>query len=252
MIKRSIFPVGGEPPAYPGDLKIMSQGSGVRLLQELLVLQEFPVLVDGVMGKGTLGALQAFAKKSKQLMDECLNNGVWTYLILPMLNCLVELPQAKSLEATALSYAQRHLNAGAREIPPNTGPWVRLYCGGKDGRPYAWCAGFVSFCIRQAAIVHKVRGVPNSLSSTVIANWGKRQGLLVSDAFGIAPGALFVVPGKRGYVHIGFVKEQLGRSIVTIEGNSNEAGSAEGIKVIERVRLLSTVDVIMGYSPEGK
>src|SRR5438046_1958426 len=61
-------------------------------------------------------------------------------------------PNGRTLGQLALAYAQQHLKQSPREVgKPNCGPWVRLYMDGNEGEQWFWCAGFATFCIRQAS-----------------------------------------------------------------------------------------------------
>lgn len=59
---------------------------------------------------------------------------------------------SEPLNTAIVTYAQAHLAQHPREIwwtEPLA--WVRLYMQGNDGTAWAWCAGFVTFLMNQAA-----------------------------------------------------------------------------------------------------
>src|SRR5262245_66632252 len=59
--------------------------------------------------------------------------------------------RGRSLGDVVVAYAQQHLAQHPLEIGgQNKGPWVRLYMDGNEGTPWAWCAGFACFCLKQA------------------------------------------------------------------------------------------------------
>ena len=79
----------------------------------------------------------------------------------------------------------------------------------------------------------------------VLDHWDKagRRGVsriatarAVQDPGLVQPGHIFIIdtgaPGGGG--HTGLVVEVVGGKLVTVEGNTNDAGSAEGIGVFER------------------
>jgi hypothetical protein len=50
----------------------------------------------------------------------------------------------------------------------------------------------------------------------------------------VAPGQIFVLDYGRGVGHMGLIAAIRGGKLVTIEGNTNDGGSREGIGVFER------------------
>jgi len=109
---------------------------------------------------------------------------------------------------------------------------------------FAWCAAFVYFCFNEAA---KNLGRKNPVIKTagVLDHWerAERKGIpevsaakVVVDPSLVRPGQIFVIdvgdPGGAG--HTGFVEEVAAGKLVTIEGNTNDGGSAEGIGVFRR------------------
>lgn len=126
-----------------------------------------------------------------------------------------------------------------REDPvgSNWGPEVRKYleyCGIR--RPAWWCAAFVSYEINQAAQRAGIRSSwPRFANCVDIFKWGQRHDLLL-DAPGIP--SVMLIPGTdRLYQHTGFVVSYDGRrTIETVEGNSNNSGSRNGIGVFRLTR----------------
>jgi hypothetical protein len=122
-------------------------------------------------------------------------------------------------------------------IGSNTGPEVRQYleyCGIHE--PAWWCAAFVSFQINQGSLRAQIPSNWRALANCVdIFNWAKKHNLLLSE-----PGvpSVMLIPGnprkhQRKYAHTGFVVEYDSRTqmITTVEGNSNNDGSNNGIGV---------------------
>jgi hypothetical protein len=109
---------------------------------------------------------------------------------------------------------------------------------------HAWCAAFVFFCFDEAA---KALGGPNPVVKTagVLDHWAKAgaggvpritRSKAVQNPGLVQPGQIFIIdvgaPGGGG--HTGLVVEVAAGKLVTIEGNTNEGGSAEGIGVFRR------------------
>jgi hypothetical protein len=54
-------------------------------------------------------------------------------------------------------------------------------------------------------------------------------------------GSIFIIDFGKGLGHTGFVVSVVGDVIHTIEGNTNDDGSREGIGVFARVRKTNTI-----------
>ena len=133
---------------------------------------------------------------------------------------------------------------GTREVPlgSNRGRRVEFYlrsCGLGPGNP--WCAAFVYAMAHSAAeSLSLVNPYLRSGFCPHIAGWAKDEGILSAQP---VPGATFLAYGRVGKVfrarHTGFVTAVSGDGVFsTVEGNSNAAGSREGIGVF---RLKRTV-----------
>ncbi len=107
--------------------------------------------------------------------------------------------------------------------------------------PAPWCMAFVYWCFEQAA---KELGVPNPVPRTggVAKCWSdaKDKRVLMPQK-----GDLFVMLNPNGTGHIGFVDNVPGLTFSTIEGNTNEAGSREGVMVRARERMVG--NTIKGF-----
>ena len=121
---------------------------------------------------------------------------------------------------------------------------------GLQGLP--WCAGFVSFILRQASNNIGVRvPVETSFSCDRFAISAKEKGLFregrdIADKSIIGPGALFLCgKSKNDWIHIGIVTRAESEEFYTIEGNSNDAGNIDGHEVCERIRGYANKDFIL-------
>jgi hypothetical protein len=151
------------------------------------------------------------------------------------------------LLAQAITIARSQI--GVMEQPPgsNRGPQVDEYVrrvGLSPAGRFAWCAAFLYFCFDEAALA-QARANPVVKTAGVLDHWetAGRRGVpritsarAVQDPGLVQPGHIFIIdtgaPGGGG--HTGLVVEVLGGKVVTIEGNTNDAGSAEGVGVFER------------------
>jgi hypothetical protein len=152
--------------------------------------------------------------------------------------------------------ATRHLAAKAREVGgDNCGPWVRLYTGGREGTEWKWCGGFVSFILKQAtAELQSTMPVPGSLSCDSLAAQGESAGRLIRGTT-LGPcgswaslGSAFIFLVRRtdsdwSYTGLGFGGSP--DHFDTIEGNTNDDGSANGYEVAARVRSAKDKDFIV-------
>jgi hypothetical protein len=152
-------------------------------------------------------------------------------------------PQVFLLEALQVAASQ----VGVLEEPPgsNRGPQVDEYIttiGLDPAGQHPWCAAFVYFCFNEAA---KMRNVPNPAIKTasVLDHWNKagRRGvprLLTMEAVNnpalVKSGMIFVISAGGGKGHTGLVEAVTGGKLKTVEGNTNDGGSREGIGVFRR------------------
>lgn len=148
-----------------------------------------------------------------------------------------------ALALAALEAARKEI--GTVEVPlgSNNGPKVRQYLAAVGlGAGYAWCMAFVYWCF--------AKNTSNPLLKTggVLAQFHQIKGkqiykLDARDApitpAQILPGDIFILAFNHGQGHTGFVDKVTGSSITTIEGNTNQGGSQEGIGVFARRRKIS-------------
>jgi len=129
------------------------------------------------------------------------------------------------------------------ELPQNRGAAVARYLKSVGlGEGYPWCMAFIYWCVDVAA---KRLGVDNPLVKTggVLYQWTHSTlQKLPPRASNLMPGDIFIIDTGSGHGHAGFVKEIHGGYITTIEGNSNDNGSREGVEVVQRERAISEIN----------
>lgn len=122
-----------------------------------------------------------------------------------------------------------------REEQVNRGYWVTRFLAGVGlGPGYAWCAAFVTYCIRQAGYTGDLPKGAAAVQNWV--TWAKATGRLVKSPSRGDLGFL----SATGPSHIFFVvsvDERLGVAR-TIEGNTNAEGAREGNGVFRRTRKI--------------
>ena len=147
---------------------------------------------------------------------------------------------------------------GVREKQPNSGIAVEEYLCYVDlpkGNP--WCAAFVCWVYGKAGVVNPKSGWSPDLfpRSKVIWSKGVESGKWkvighaqtldlrpqISDIFGL------YFPEKGRIAHVGFIDQWDGTWLITVEGNTNDAGSREGDGVYRKKRLVRTVYKVARY-----
>ena len=244
--------------------------TGVVRLQEWLVTRGYRIwadprnapAIDGDFGPGTQAGVEAFARDNG--LAPVVDDRFWLRLTSPMLAASSFRPTSRELGAAIVQVAQAHLLQQPREARAivdgrlvgvdNTGPWPRAYLG--PSLPAPWCQGFVNRIRDQAAAA---LGVTLEVPSTVGGQFSlwvpnfveahRRLGKLRhgnSLAGPVAPGSMFFGPGYVGgqasHIHVGIVAEFNGASVVTVEGNTNDDGSANGWLVCKRARATAALD----------
>lgn len=240
-----------DPPALP--LRQGARGIAVQRVQEWLGLHGFGVAIDGDFGPATARAMAAFETRPD------VDLAGWNALTHDLATASYAAPAAFGFTVRAI--AQGHLHARAREIGgDNRGPWVRHYCRGQS---VAWCQGFASTMWADAA---HLLGQASPLDLDLDGIWclfvprmvqeAKAKGLFmpggICDPALISPGSMFFLRGGAyGYLHVGLVEAvHADRTMTTLEGNTNEDGSANGYEVARRTRTISSCDYAV--LPEAK
>ncbi|SRR6266496_2519915 len=159
-------------PTYPAhvtkqlafDVVILKGHKGLKVqrVQEWLSLQDCPTPIDGDFGDATEKCVKDFQQSNGMSATGAVNKGTWGALTEPLHNALspIELPAGSSIAEAMLRVAKQHLAQHPAEIGgENRGPWVRIYMGGNQGKEWPWCAGFISFVMKQACMVLE-RSIP--------------------------------------------------------------------------------------------
>jgi len=149
------------------------------------------------------------------------------------------------LSGRALQIAVGQLGQQEKPLGSNWGEPVKAYLKSVGiGFPASWCMAFVYWCFREAAVQ---LSVPNPLVKTggVLAAWNKadrKYRVTVPEV-----GDIFIMDFGKGLGHTGIVERVDGNHIHTIEGNSNDTGSREGIEVVRKIRSISKIKGFLRY-----
>ena len=235
-------------------VKSGDRGRDVKLTQEWLNFHGFGTAIDAEFGPATELCLKRFQSQAALPESGIADPLTQQALLAPLAAATANIAAgSKTLGALVVSYARQHLQQHPIEIGgENSGPWVRLYMDGNEGRPWPWCAGFTSFVLRQAA---KTLGVPmphpfafgcDFLAGVAQGNGRFLRAKSASELATVKPGYLFLVR-KTGnnWSHIGIVEAVQGDAMLTIEGNTNDSGSAEGFEVCRRTRGIKDKDYLI-------
>ena len=141
---------------------------------------------------------------------------------------------------------------GVIEQPPlsNRGPQVDQYLRtvglDPEGQHYSWCMAFVYWCFNEAA---KSLGTKNPMLKLAgcLNQWtsAKCPKIDMDDAVNdpslVKPGFIFIIDHGHGNGHTGLVESVNGGMITTLEGNTNNDGSANGYGVLRLTRKIAKI-----------
>ena len=235
----------------------------VQRVQEWLTLGGSPTDIDGDFGPATEAAVRDFQRRWGIPDTGTVGERTWAKLTSSMRAALapIEAADGDPIHEVVLKVARAHLAARPRELrvrgQGNSGPWVRLYMHGREGDDQPWCAGFACHVIAQAAHATGAEKppIPRQVGVDALvrdAEKGKR--FLPGEGMGanarvarIPGGALFVVRGEApsDWTHVGIVARVEPEAFSTIEGNTNDKGSREGVEVCTRTRSYAGKDFIL-------
>jgi hypothetical protein len=237
---------------FEQDVAEGQRGPAVRRVQEWLTFHGCGVAIDADFGGVTKRAVQKFQGQVGFPASGIVDRQTFTRLVQPMRSVLSLTPtRTNSLEQVVIDSARLHLAQHPIEIGgQNRGPWVRLYMEGREGTDWAWCAGFVTFVVRQAVeLMNRQMPIAGSFSCDSLASQARSAGLFVSEGEAtpgvMDPGTIFLV--KRtptDWTHTGFVTHLERTAFDTIEGNTNDDGHREGFEVCARSRGFKDKDFI--------
>jgi len=162
------------------------------------------------------------------------------------------------LQDLALAEAQDFL-ATVEVGGDNRGPAVELFQKlGGDTVGEAWCADFVNAVVQIATGKKNERSPLEAIRRQAYVqdyvDWANREGRII-PAHHAEPGDLFALlfPSKGRYAHIGFVFDPpRDGQFSTIEGNTDDEASREGIKVASRVRDVTDGTVFFTWAREAR
>ncbi len=224
----------------------------VRAMQrQLNALGCGPIEEDGKFGSRTATAVKLFQSRFTDAdglplkVDGKVGSLTWRALF-----GRPAVPPAESANDPLLRAALRVAagEIGVMENPPgsNRGTKVDEYLRAVGIDPtkgsFAWCAAFVYWSFARACAGLE-RENPVVRTAGVLDHWAKaaRKGInripqsaALDNPALVRPGHIFVLGVGGGAGHTGLVERVADGKLVTIEGNTNDGGSREGIGVFRR------------------
>lgn len=256
MIKKSYL----DEINLPVVLRVGAKGPYVKRVQEWINLRHtvdprwnYVLTADGEFGGVTERVIKLFQKAVGLDDDGVVGRNTYLQLVNPLVKAYTLIPGITEVRPLVVAYALQHLASHPMELNnSNLGPWVRAYMDGHDGSNWPWCMGFVQTILDQAfsTLGKDYRAVMvQAWGCDTVGEFGKKNKRLLSyetikdnPAASVKPGDAFLIRKKEGYGwrHTGLVESVAGTVLHTIEGNTNDEGSAEGYEACKRNRDLRT------------
>lgn len=256
------------PVHFPGhvvSLRDPDRASVTLIQKRLNQLGCGPVGEDGDYGPQTQEAVELFQMRSADHFGDPLDvDGRVGPLTWASLFATPEVPvntdAGKPLLVQTLRFAGTQIGVMEQPLGSNRGPQVDLYlksAGAELGSP--WCAAFVYFCFQQGS---NTLGIANPVvrTASVLDHWN-RAGAAGIPRLGtdectatpalVKPGMIFIIIHPNGTGHCGLVESVTGTLLTTIEGNTNETGSREGIGVFRRQKR-TIASITRGFISYGQ
>jgi len=246
------IPVTADNPVYPGIVvnRTITNPAVVATLQKRLnQVGCGPIEEDGVFGEQTEYAVMLFQMRHTDNFGRDLEvDGevgalTWGALFGEKMVPQILTNTTSDLLAGAVSVAGSQIGVLEQPLGSNRGVQVEQYqaaVGIDKGEP--WCAAFAYWCFKQAADSLR-RSNPVIRTGSVIEHWNLARKNAVptiitdtarNDPELLKPGMLFIMATGGGTGHTGIIEKIIGGRLVTIEGNTNDTGSREGIGVFRR------------------
>jgi hypothetical protein len=241
---------------YPG--RVIKEGeANARIVKAIqLRLNEVgcgPLEGTGVFGPKTTSAVKLFQSTRRDSTGTPLNiDGKLGSITWEILFGIETVPVVETVNSglltEAVSVAITQLGVMENPLGSNSGPEVNQYLASVNlGPGFFWCAAFVYWCFNEAAAnIGKTN--PVFKTAGCLAHWNNTTGkkILTADAVDnpglLKPGHIFIMSHGGGAGHTGIVERVEGGFVHTIEGNSNDSGSRNGIGVFRIKRKINSIN----------
>ena len=206
--------------------------------------------IDGDFGSATEIAVVNFQKAKGLAQSGMVTQDTFSVLCEQMQKAFETPIPGSGLRQLVVNTALHHTNFHPFELTikgeSNMGPWVRAYMDNNEGTPWFWCMGFVQTIIDQAASQlgkNFKTLMPLTYSCDTVGTTGLQKGLLTrftavrNDPSIVKPGDIFLLQQTpNDWIHTGIITAIGGDVFETVEGNTNDGGSSNGVAVLKRVR----------------
>lgn len=216
-------------------------------------------MIDGLFGPATERCVKNFQEFHDLRRTGIVTEELFERLTMPMKEAFEYKSSSSSLRDKIVDVAEKHLRQNPMELmingESNSGPWVRSYMSGNNGSQWFWCVGFVQTILEQAFSEKQRSFITEFMDTFSCDNFAgkaiqqgrlKRNNEITRDK--IRKGDVFLIKKWReeDWTHTGIITGVYDNIIETIEGNTNDAGYRNGIKVCKRVRNFknSNIDVV--------
>jgi hypothetical protein len=242
---------------FDGVVAVGDKSDKTKKIQEWLCLHRFhtqgwnvSVARDGDYGPATKAAVQAFQAAMGLPSTGEVDEQTWHKLTLPMRRAFeyINFSPNETLSERVAGYLRQFLREHPTELHPNLGPWVRSFMKGHDGEWAHWCNGSISTAIDHACntmgidmdtIIPWTWSCPEArkfaMSKKYKCTYIKPEDVK-KDPSVIGVGDLGLVMKGTAAQHIFGVVGMTNSVMHTIEGNTNDEGSAYGYEMCGRMR----------------
>lgn len=258
------------PNVYPGYMIRRGEmnSPAVRRIQTVLNdLGYGPLVVDGDFGEATENAVMFFQARNVDNNEEALDvDGIvgaltWSALFgAETLYDVTNYDAQSSFRELVVQIARSQVGVMESPLGSNRGPQVDQYirAAGLDpnGASYPWCVAFLQWVFVEAS---RIRGEASPLPVTagVYALWNLslKSNAQVTQIIrpvdvssqSVMEGMIFLFDTGGGKGHAGLVLEVNAERLVTVEGNTNTAGSRNGVGVFIRQSRMIKMSKLLGY-----
>ena len=237
----------------------------VKIVQSRLNdLRYGPLVVDGDFGEATQNALFHFQARNTNGLGHALDisgevdESTWGALFGPGGTfSAADFNHALPMRELAIDIAASQIGVVEQPRGSNRGPEVDQYIRAAGLNPasdsFPWCVCFLYWVFGQAAQLKKIENpLPKTAGVHVLWSLGKDTEAVVvrpsaANANNVKPGMIFLLDTGGGHGHAGLVIGVAGENLVTIEGNTNAGGSADGYGVFRREARSIAMNRLLGY-----
>jgi len=265
-----VTPLGRvEAIPFPGRIiQIGDTGEAVKQIKHRLnSVGCGPLPEDGVFDKDTERAVKLFQSRFPDVTGAPLKvDGEVGSITGGAMVGAVSVPSSivgpSKLTKRVIDFAITQIGVREKPLGSNRGSKVDDYIksvglnpAGNPPGGFFWCVAFTFFCYMNAAEALGIEN-PHIKTAGVLEHWQKAKSKpsvvrvtkaeAIDNPARVKPGSLFIISHGGGLGHSGIVQDVANGRIRTIEGNTNDNGSANGIGVFQR-EARKIADINLGF-----